>query len=230
MKLAIITALHQRYRLTRLFLDYYQRMDVEGVDLGLFCACTEGDYDMQHVATSFPSWKVSTAENMPLVPKFAANMPKARQWGADAVMILGSDDFVSARYIERAAERVLKHGFVGNMIVHYIDMGTDQMIMQWDMGGRPIGAGRAIAAPVLDAVDWYPWLDDDTIGLDRSMLLRLGEVNPCVLMHQHGLLDCKDGVNQTPYKTVRSWPHEEVDSCLYLSEHFPSIKNTLLNW
>jgi len=238
MKLAIITALHGRYELTKLFLEYYQDLAVEGVELGLFCACTTGEYEMRDIVESYPGWNVSFSSNLPLTRKFGANLPKAREWGADAVMILGSDDFVSADYAQTMVHWVAKSiQFVGNRIVHYIDLGTDQVIQQWDMGGRAIGAGRVLFKELLDELNWYPWLDDETTGLDKSMLMRLNEVSCNKVIKSHpGLLDCKltdskgNGLNQTAYDTVRSWPHEQVDAYKYLDEHFPAIKERLLEW
>ena len=237
MKLAIITALHERYRLTRLFLDYYQRLNVEGVDLGLFCTCTTSEYKMRDLVAEYPLWNASTADNSPLTRKFAASMPPAKEWGADAVMILGSDDFVNADYVRRMLDVPGHVGFVGNRRVHYIDLGTDQLISQWDMAGRPIGAGRVLFRSVLDRMDWHPWLDDETTGLDKSMLLALNAINCAKIVKDHpALLDCKErndcghSANNTPWETVRRWPHESIVADRYLTEHFPELKQTLLTW
>lgn len=193
---------------------------------------------MRDIVEGYTEWNVSYAENLPLTRKFAANMPGAREWDADAVMILGSDDFVSASYIDHMVNWTGKSvQFAGNRIVHYIDLGTDQIIQQWDMGGRAIGAGRVLFKELLDKVDWHPWLDDETTGLDKSMLLRLNDIQCNKIIKSHpGLLDCKltdtkgNGLNQTAYDTVRSWPHEQVDAYKYLDEHFPTIKERLLKW
>ncbi len=238
MKLAIITALHERYKLTRLFLDYYQNLDIEGVELGLFCTCTTDEHKMHNLVSEYPEWQVSTAENMPLTRKFAANMPNVKDWKPDALMIMGSDDFASVGYIERAIKRIDQHQYIGNSLVHYINLGTDQMIMQSDLYGRPIGAGRMLSRSLLDRMKWNLWLDDETTGLDKSMAQHLAYhgVEP-VMMSQHGLLDCKEltpyghSANRTAWETVRRWPHEPVEHPdRYLDEHFPTLKQTLLSW
>ena len=144
MKLAIITALHERYRLTRLFLEYYQELQVPGVELGLFCAVTHDEHRMQEMLKGYPGWTSAATHNKPLTQKFAGCLVIANFWQPDAVMILGSDDFVSAGYIESAVNLLDGADFIGNESVHYMQLGTDQVIRQYT-NERPIGAGRVLS-------------------------------------------------------------------------------------
>lgn len=233
MKLAIITALHKRYGLTRLFLDYYQRLGVPGVELGLFCAVTRGECRMRELVSEHAQWNAAHAVNMPLTLKFAANVANVRNWQPDAMMILGSDDFVDPAYILASLEHMQGADFVGTNTVHYMELGTDQIIRQ-TVPGPPIGAGRVLSRRLLDYFDWHPW-DDDCSALDRSMMNRMQIEGILPETHESGaLLDVKSrdqygqDTNQTTYRTVRKWDHAPVDGHAFLNKHFPQLIEPLL--
>ena len=237
MRLAIITALHERYRLTRLFLRYWEEVVIGGVDLGLFCAVTTDEYKMrEYVLKHHAAWHVSYAENMPLTRKFAANLPAVRTWSPDALMILGSDNFTDIEYITSGIDRLKHADFIGTKAVHYLDMGSDQVIKQWSMDGRPIGAGRIISRELLDYANWNLWEKRDT-RLDGSMYERIRWLGIVPDWIDRGtLLDVKarseDGhsLNQTPFEAVRKSPYEPVSGKEYLNKHFPTIAQDLLAW
>ena len=53
-------------------------------------------------------------------------------------------------------------------------------------------------------------------------------------MERGTLLDVKmkdnygNETNQTPYSTVRSWPHQQVDARKYIKRNFPELEQMLL--
>lgn len=230
MKLSIITALHERYRLTRLFLGYYQELVVPGVTLDLFCAVSYGDERMEAILSDYPAWTQVRANNMPLPKKFGACLLPVIERSTDAVMILGSDDFVDARYVQRSLEALSYSGFVGTKTIEYLELGTDQMIRQTTPADAPIGAGRSVSVGLLRDLNWQLW-DDDAEGLDNAMMQRMKLHG----VHAHvieggALLDVKSDICQTAYRTVRKWPHTQIDAHAYLDKHFPTLKQPLLNW
>ncbi len=239
MKLAIITALHGRYRLTRLFLDYWRTLDVPGVDLLLSCAISTDEYKMRELVTQeYPEWSPVYAPNMPLTGKFAANMQNVEAWKPDAMMIIGSDDFINAAYIAEGVRRMQNADFIGGNTVHYLKAGTQQMISQQ---GHMIGAGRILSRPLLEFMEWHPW-DNDNIRLDASMIQRLSweGITPEVMTNYHqfggAMLDVKtvnqygNVQNQRTFDSLRRSPHQNVNAHDYLHKHFHSIAETLLTW
>lgn len=239
MKLAIITALHERYGLTRLFLKYYSELVVDGVELGLFCAVTKTENKMHQLVEDFPMWTPTFTENKPLTHKFASSMAHIKDY--DAMMIIGSDDFINAGYITEGVKRLASADYIGGNMIHYLNLGTEHMIKQWDVLGNPIGAGRMLSRNLLEHLDWMPW-DFSTPGLDNSMVQKMlyEGIVPEVMENYEAfggaMLDVKmkDGhgieMNQTPYSTVRRWPHQQVNAQSYLDKYFPSLKQTLLTW
>lgn len=234
MKLAIITALHGRYRLTRLFLDYWRTLDVPGVELLLSCAITTDEYKMREMVTrEYPEWSPVYAPNMPLTTKFAANMQNVEAWKPDAMMIIGSDDFVTPSYIQRSIDAMQCADLVGTHTVYYMEYGTDQIIRQ-HVTGDPIGAGRVLSRRLLEHLEWMPW-DTATPSLDMSMMhqMKLNGILPEII-EEDAMLDVKSkdqhgqDTNQTTYRTVRKWNHTPIDGHAFLNEHFPQLIRPLL--
>ena len=189
-KLAIITALHERYRLTSIFLHYYAHvLNVPGVIVHLLCAVTTNEYKMRDLLSNYLQWERVYTVNSPLTYKFAANMEGVKKFNPDAMLILGSDDFVDADFIYEGLEKCEETGFAGTNEVHYLDYGTESMIRQWSIDGRPVGAGRFLSKRLLKELDWMPW-DMDNTKLDNSNAKSRRST-----MHVHGArytTRCKD--------------------------------------
>lgn len=232
--LAIITALHGRYRLARLFLDYYRKLEVPGIELLLSCAISDSDDEMDAIVRDeFPGWHPVYAPNMPLPAKFAANMENVKAWKPDAMMILGCDDFVNSAYIQRGMELLDNAEWIAGNEVAYLKAGTDQVIIQ--RSTSPIGAGRILSGELLSLFDWNPWKDDYG-RLDAAMRHKLEERGIQAKLitdyarHGCALLDVKTDENRRSWARVQSSSSFRIDGRSYIEKHFPTIAEDLLTW
>ena len=138
---------------------------------------------------------------------------------ADAVMLLGSDDFVNAAYVSEVASRLESSRFIGVEDVWMFGVGTG-CLGYW--GGPmalkgvpiPVGAGRVWRRDFLDECDWILWPEAKDSGLD-SMCSRLliGRGEPCDLFRlgidgDVAIVDVKSGFN------IHGWRKFHFDSVL----------------
>lgn len=112
------------------------------------------------------------AANKPLSNKFNGGL-EALRGRCDAVMFLGSDDFVSIKAVEAAREAMESCPFFGYLDIHFLTYGPRAMYLPSYAGehaGKTVGAGRTLSAALLDAVDWRPWPPGLPRGLDSGMM------------------------------------------------------------
>lgn len=107
--------------------------------------------------------------NSPLGAKWNHGMQHLR--GCDAVMCVGSDDFVSHEYVEAAMRSGSEMVRTEDVIFH--DMGTGRTART---KMRRMGAGRVLFRSLLDDLDWKPWPRDLERKLDSGMDRRIHEV------------------------------------------------------
>ena len=253
MRIAIVTALHKRYRLTELFLAYYAKT----WQSPLFCVHDDNDLRMWSLVQQFPQWEHVEHANEPLADKWLSCMDLARRYEHtfDAVMILGSDDFIDAVYKAHVetylhvvardyAEKFSEVEFelpelqIQPRYVHYFDANTARLISRKHK--RP-GAGVVLSNALLERLDWKPWRRGDR-NIDGSMTQRLSQVYgddmPTAFIEDNigCILDVKTPTNMWSFDhlatnnvTAKS-PVEHLDAEEYLQEHFPLIANHLLQW
>lgn len=117
------------------------------------------------------------ARNKPLGKKWNAAFQRARDLNPDAVLYVGSSDFVCDNWINMMRPYIERHGFAGVPGCSLADMGETLRAMHWKGydGYRParaletIGSGRMLSRSVMDALSWEPFdplLDN---SLDWSM-------------------------------------------------------------
>jgi len=154
--------------------------------------------------------------------RFLDNRPLSTKWqrglefvadaiDADAVMILGSDDFANEAYFRLAAEKLAagSAGFGPDSI--WFHQRSTGALGRWvgplwiDNAAEkypiPSGAGRVFSRKLLDAVRWRLWDFTANAALDThcSMLLnKTGRRLDCLPMAEHpdaAIVDVKDGRN-----------------------------------
>jgi hypothetical protein len=172
MRLGLLTTIWQRPELTRLFLSYYARLDVPGIDLVPVAVYSPED-DTRWLRDSLPwpphpnPWTFTPAPNDPLGAKWNTGVRFLLTRDVDAVMVVGSDDLLSASYFELAAEMLSKRW----------DYLYPQDFYVYDAPSRRLaycehlyaGAGRVLSRRVLDRLGWQPWAPALNRYLDGSL-------------------------------------------------------------
>jgi glycosyltransferase involved in cell wall biosynthesis len=105
-------------------------------------------------------------ENQPLGKKWQHGIDHLMTFNPDAVLILGSSDWISDYWCEHMADE-MGQGFdmVGKKEIFFLDVGKgdDKRLMYWKgyfpkkdphRFNEPIGAGRLISRRILDELNW----------------------------------------------------------------------------
>jgi glycosyltransferase involved in cell wall biosynthesis len=122
--------------------------------------------------------------NTPLGRKWNIGFFKARELGADAVLFVGSSDWVSENWIQKSLPHLNDYGMTGSAGCHFIDFRMDDTRLVYWAGykhgtpkskraaerfGEPIGIGRMLSAECLDAIGWKPFDNSQERSLDWTM-------------------------------------------------------------
>jgi len=164
----VLTALWRRPAIAEAVLRHTVGLDVPGVEIFVWAVRSPEDADP---APDVPGVRYVEAPNVPLSDKWNAGMEALRDCGLDAVMVIGSDDFVSAGYVAAAVEALRRES--GQRVAHPPRLVLPREIVFLDSetgracAARPVrpGAGRVLPRASLDALGWRPWPD----GLDRRL-------------------------------------------------------------
>lgn len=118
-------------------------------------------------------------ENKPLSTKWQAGVYRAKDFNPDAILINGSDSWLSANWCE-IAKKYIEEGFhlVGKTQWYSCRVNPKQplMILKASYLNRkdPVGAGRLFSRELLERVNWKIYPDGANGGLDgRSFRLVL---------------------------------------------------------
>jgi hypothetical protein len=170
MKLAIITAIHGREGITAAFLSAMSRIR-QDLNVQTYIVVSDddpnipliGEYDFPYVEHP----------NKPLGRKWNAGVRSMQCADFTHVMILGSDDIPSTRFVKNAME-----------LGEYDISGCDGLWF-WGMNPRRAGFGRfgyfpvpkVLAGPgkvlsrrALECCDWAPWPENCNYGMDAKMM------------------------------------------------------------
>ncbi len=118
------------------------------------------------------------ARNKPLGNKWNQSFYKAREFNPDAVLFVGSSDFVSDNWFSIMKPYVDTYGFAGVPGSYLTDVGNDLRLCDWtcgyagyrsDRADECIGVGRMLSRRLLDAINWLPFDPQFDNSLDRSM-------------------------------------------------------------
>jgi hypothetical protein len=191
--------------------------------------------------------------NKPLGAKWNASFKKAKEYDPDAVLYVGSSDWISNNWISDMRPYVEKYGFAGVPGCQLADVALkakenhepiyqEIRSVKWkgykgyrkEREDETIGSGRMLSRRLLDAIGWLPFdplLDN---SLDRSMkdnAAKHGFVD--WMIHNDNLKSLSISTNQweNKHKFDMHWPHspmyripsEKIDPGLVLHE-FPELK------
>lgn len=164
MNIVFVTALHSMTPL-RLALAEECLRHARWLGCEIVCAATLDEDVALCERLSVPC---AVVDNQGLGAKWNAAFALAREQGTDAVMIVGSDDFVSRPYLTamlRLAERRdMDHATTTD--VWFYDLLTGRAIMK---ACERVGAGRLVSRRAMDAVAWAPHTPEREKGMDADI-------------------------------------------------------------
>lgn len=112
--------------------------------------------------------------NSPLGAKWNAGFVAAKAYNPDAVVYVGSSDWLSNSWLTIMEPLVNRHQIVGVPGCYFIDIAESIRLTYWpgyqgQRSDETIGIGRMLSRKLLDAIDWKPFDDTKEGSLDRSM-------------------------------------------------------------
>ena len=120
------------------------------------------------------AWFYTYAPNDPLSEKWQKGLVTIKQVNPDAVMIVGSDDLVTPKYIEACKYLISKGADLVYLPGCYFYC-TKTKRMFWGWAER-LGLGRCVSRSLLNRLDWKLWPDGLNSGLDGAMWDRINEL------------------------------------------------------
>lgn len=234
MKIAICTGAYKRPELLDLFCRYYRWLADNTFPFELIVACSEPSAlrtAQQYGHTAF------MVNNHPLTRKF--NMSNQYAEGADYVLNIGSDDFLSPKTLLHYVELFRQgHDYIAPLDWYFFDTKTKHALYWAGYNkpyniGKACGAGRALSKKLLEKMNWQPWAAGYDRVLDTGMQVNLDKhphTSHIFRLKDCGLfaLDVKTEMNMTKFDR---WPNTfEVDINALLSEQMPEWKAAILDF
>lgn len=181
-EIVVLTALWRRTGISRLCLGQVPTSVPGAVFRRIAVGSETADADLADEC----GWSYVQSDNHPLSDKWnmGAAGAGALYPGADALVVIGSDNLLSARYWERLPV-ILSAGrrFAYFDHVYYYHVRTGRCVRAIV---PYVGAGRMLARSLLDALDWRPWEPGMSRYLDRSMGRRIRQLAPGDVGTWHG--------------------------------------------
>lgn len=174
MKLIVLTAMHARHELTEIFATAMDRLKYR-YNIKTVAAVSLGDLDNAKICKDHRIPYVMT-KNKPVSDKFNAGMQILRDFDWTHVMILGSDDIPSNKFIELQMRHpdmdlvAINDMWFWGLNPHRAGFDT---FTYWNAGSARIGAGRVISRRVVEACDYQIWPDGKNAGLDSGSIANI---------------------------------------------------------
>ena len=176
MRIALISCIWKRHALTPIWWRGTRRLIQRFAEHGLTVSVTVAGSEPRHrrLAERHGATWVEAA-NAPLGAKWNAAAQSAYRSGADYLLIMGSDDFLSDPLIDQYAA-ALHAGwrYLGLSGIYFFEPRTGRLAIFSATGARygaPLGAGRMVHQSLLPDTG-RPWLDCRNRGLDHDMQSR----------------------------------------------------------
>jgi hypothetical protein len=232
MRIAILTAVWGRPRLSGMALRRIAGMKVPGVEILPIVSWSFEDANPPDLGV--PGIVYVEAQNSPLSDKWNEGAKEAKRLNADALMVLGSDDFIDARLVEISAKR-LKAGadYVVPQSLYFFDTETKRCIYAH---ADRIGAGRTISRAILDRLSYRPWVGGFDRAIDSCMDRKMmaAKVPPVFIpdIRKEGgsIVAVKSKENMWSFENMTNLKHRDVDAGEVLRSVVPEYADELLNW
>ena len=117
-------------------------------------------------------------KNRPLGKKWNAGFIYAKRFNPDALLFIGSSDWISSDWMDRAYTEILNGaGYVGKSDFDMVDIKGDvRRFCKWygyvcKRKNETIGIGRLVSRKLLDAINFSPFPDNKDNSMDYGMYL-----------------------------------------------------------
>ena len=201
MNLVILTAFHHRHALNRIFALAMNRLrDSFGIQTCV--AVTRGDTENIDICKEHKFHYVEV-KNRPVSNKFNLGLSLLPDLAWSHVMILGSDDIPSNRFIE------MQMGYPDHDVIVTEDMwfwGLNPHGIGFDTftylraGKAMMGAGRCISRRAIEAVGYKLWPDGINSGLDGNAFRRISDALPDLTMKSNVAWDNEAFIMDVKYE------------------------------
>lgn len=188
------------------------------------------------------------ARNKPLGNKWNQAFFKAKEYSPDAVVFVGSSDWLSDDWFQIMRPYVEKYGFAGVPGCSLVDIGETLRGVHWAgykgyrklRENESIGIGRMLSARLLDAIGWLPFDHILNNSLDWSMKNRSFDVGfTDFMVHNPKLIALSIStpkwsvIHQNKHRFDHHYPGSEIyqipstemdDVNVWCENNFPEVK------
>ncbi len=191
-KICILTAFWQRYELNSAYLAHlnFLKRELSELEITGLIVGSEGEKTRRMVLSSGNEYLEH--KNLPLSEKWDSVLKFSRNFDPDAVIILGSDDFISPETVRSLVGKIsdgwLMTGLMdmhildseGGRLFHWNGYSVSTPNRMWET----IGLGRCISRKLLEKMDFSLWGGEEiNSGLDGLMTRRLASIGLIPLPH-----------------------------------------------
>ncbi|GAA3712472.1 hypothetical protein GCM10022421_19750 [Oceanisphaera sediminis] len=170
-KIIMLTCIWQRHDLTRIFFNYYKELKQQlssNLDLQIIAVGSEGEISKTLCEQGDAIY--IEHPNEPLTAKWQAGISALESYDFDALVIMGSDDFISKDVFDIYLEKIKNNSlFFGFQDLYIYDTKQKNLIYWYGYGvtgdkksqpqriGESIGLGRMLHRDLLEYLDFDLW-------------------------------------------------------------------------
>jgi len=137
-----------------------------------------GDTDLEEKIARETGGHFVRFANRPLSRKIQAGIDEARKFNPDAIMIVGSDDWITYKYNETYLKYIDNYDIIGNkewLVLKVLNNENLELVRGNYNNNRedPVGAGRTITRGILDKMNWQIYNFNKESSLDSFSFKRM---------------------------------------------------------
>lgn len=171
-RLGLLTTLWGRPVLSEHMMQHCAAMRISGVEIVPLAVWSEDD---REGIPDVDGWHYIEASNRPLGRKWNEGAKALAELDVDALMILGSDNFVSWSYFGIVMQQLRRGSDIISARNLFIYSPPDEFVLYCE--SMMSGAGRVLTRRALATVKGRPWDDDADSYLDSSIMTRLRQTD-----------------------------------------------------
>lgn len=214
MKIVLTTMMYRRYDVFEWWAKNFTHLKeklIDDVDLIAVCVGSDGKKGRDICAKY--GIEYMDHRNYPLGLKANYRLEFTRQFDADYIIFLGSDDLISESDIRHKLSLIEQgYDWISPMDIYYLDFNS--MLERYSNGytgtrrqGEPMAVGRCLSREVLDKLNWNLFNKNKNRGLDGSAHVKLSriETNKAFYSHlDHGtcIMDVKSNFNINNFSKI----------------------------
>ena len=234
MKIALLTTIWGRQKISGPVLEHYGSMSPDGVQLMRHAVCSKEE-DAEWVRKS-GDWTVHYHPNEPLNEKHTFGVEALRSYDFDAVCIVNSDDLITPEYFSLACFLFEQEGIEMLRILTYVMMEVNTGRCSYVPEAYP-GSGIVLSREVVERLDWRPWKGT---AINRMLDSRMMENIDEIEVEAKSLLPSPtSAVQLCALKSENNiWKYDEhIEACggeskelmggKYMNHHFPEVANSI---